>query len=36
SFGNLQALPKLVEGRFLADVVALIGTIDICLADVDK
>ncbi len=36
SFVNLQALPKLVEGRLLADVVACIGTIDIILGEVDR
>ncbi len=36
SFVNLQALPKLVEGRLLADVVACIGTIDIVLGEVDR
>ena len=36
SFINLQALPKLVEGRLLADVIACIGTIDIVLGEVDR
>jgi NADH-quinone oxidoreductase subunit D len=36
SFVNLQALPMLVEGRLLADVVACIGTIDIILGEVDR
>jgi NADH-quinone oxidoreductase subunit D len=36
SFVNLQALPKLIEGRMLADVVACIGTIDIVLGEVDR
>jgi len=36
SFINLQALPKLAEGRLLSDLIALIGTIDIVLADVDR
>jgi NADH-quinone oxidoreductase subunit D len=36
SFVNLQALPKLVEGRLFADVVACIGTIDIVLGEVDR
>jgi NADH-quinone oxidoreductase subunit D len=36
SFVNLQALPKLVVGRLLADVVACIGTIDIVLGEVDR
>jgi NADH-quinone oxidoreductase subunit D len=36
SFVNLQALPKLVEGRLIADVIACIGTIDIILGEVDR
>ena len=36
SFMNLQILPKLAQGAMLADVVALIGTIDIILGDVDR
>ncbi len=36
SFVNLQALPKLVEGRLLADVITCIGTIDIILGEVDR
>jgi len=36
SFLNLQALPKLVEGRLIADVVTCIGTIDIVLGEVDR
>jgi NADH-quinone oxidoreductase subunit D len=36
SFVNLQALPKLAEGRLLADMVACIGTIDIVLGEVDR
>jgi NADH-quinone oxidoreductase subunit D len=36
SFVNLQALPKLVEGRLIADVVACIGTTDIVLGEVDR
>ena len=36
SFSNLQSVVKMAPGRYLADIVALIGTIDICLADVDK
>ena len=36
SFANLQALPKMIEGRLLADVVACIGTIDIVLGEVDR
>ncbi|HEY6126917.1 MAG TPA: NADH dehydrogenase (quinone) subunit D [Candidatus Acidoferrum sp.] len=36
SFVNLQALPLIVEGQLLADVIACIGTIDIVLGDVDR
>ena len=36
SFVNLQALPKLAEGRLLADVVACIGTLDIVLGEIDR
>jgi len=36
SFVNLQALSKMVEGQLVADVVAVIGTIDIVLGEVDR
>jgi NADH-quinone oxidoreductase subunit D len=36
SFVNLQALPKLSEGRLVADMIACIGTIDIVLGEVDR
>ena len=36
SFCNLQALPQLVRGHLVADVVALIGSIDIVLGEVDR
>jgi NADH-quinone oxidoreductase subunit D len=36
SFCNLQALSKMIEGRLMADVVAIIGSIDIILGDVDR
>ncbi len=36
SFCNLSALPKLVVGHLIADVVAIIGSIDIVLGDVDR
>jgi NADH-quinone oxidoreductase subunit D len=36
SFVNLQSLPKMVEGRLVADVVAVIGSLDIVLGEVDR
>lgn len=36
SFINLAAMDKLARGRLLADAIALIGTMDIVLADVDR
>jgi NADH-quinone oxidoreductase subunit D len=36
SFVNLQALDKMVQGALIADVVAIIGTIDIVLGEVDR
>ncbi|HEY2458831.1 MAG TPA: NADH dehydrogenase (quinone) subunit D [Candidatus Acidoferrum sp.] len=36
SFVNLQALPFMVKGQLIADVVASIGTIDIVLGEVDR
>jgi NADH-quinone oxidoreductase subunit D len=35
SLKNLQALPRMVVGRMIADVVAMIGSIDIVLGDID-
>jgi NADH-quinone oxidoreductase subunit D len=34
--GNLQTLPKMCEGRLIADVVAAIGSIDIVLGEIDR
>ncbi len=36
SFINLQSLPDLTEGHLLADLVAIIGTTDIVLGEVDR
>ena len=36
SFINLQSLPDLCRGALLADLVAIIGTTDIVLGEVDR
>ena len=36
SFVSLQALPQMVVGRLVADVVAVVGSIDIVLGEVDR
>ncbi len=36
SFTNLQILPVLAKGHFVADLVLLIGTVDIVLGDTDR
>jgi len=36
SFCNLQALRRLVKGHLVADVVALIGSLDVVLGEVDR
>ncbi len=36
SFSNLMALQRMVEGAFIADVVAILGSLDIVLGEVDR
>ncbi len=36
SFVNLQSLDKMAKGALIADIVAIIGTIDIVLGEVDR
>ena len=36
SFANLGALPKMIEGRMIADVISTIGPIDIVLGEIDR
>ncbi len=36
SFVNLEGLPKMVEGHLIADVVAVIGSLDIVLGEIDR
>ena len=36
SFGNLQAVPKMVEGILIADLIASIGSVDFVLGDSDR
>ncbi len=36
SFGNLQAVPEMVQGTLIADVIASIGSMDFVLGDTDR
>jgi len=36
SFANLSALPKMIEGGLIADVISTIGSIDIVLGEIDR
>jgi NADH-quinone oxidoreductase subunit D len=35
-FANLQALPPMVEGGLVADIIAAIGTLDVVLGEIDR
>jgi NADH-quinone oxidoreductase subunit D len=36
SFGNLEAVPKMVQGTLIANVIAAIGSMDFVLGDTDR
>jgi NADH-quinone oxidoreductase subunit D len=36
SFANLSALPQMIEGSLIADVISVIGSIDIVLGEIDR
>ena len=36
SFYHLQVLPAITKGHFLADLAALIGTVDIVFGEIDR
>ena len=36
SFVNMESLAVMAQGRMMADIVAIIGSIDICLGEVDR
>jgi NADH-quinone oxidoreductase subunit D len=36
SFGNLQALGAMLEGQLIADCIAIMGSMDFVLGDVDR
>jgi NADH-quinone oxidoreductase subunit D len=36
SFGNLQSLPDMAQGRLIADAIASMGSLDFVLGDVDR
>jgi len=36
AYHHLQAMPKIAKGHFLADLVALVGTVDVVFGEVDR
>jgi len=36
SFVNLQVLPMILKGRFISDVVAILGSIDFVMGECDR
>jgi NADH-quinone oxidoreductase subunit D len=36
SFLNLGAVPRMIEGQMVADVIAAIGSVDIVLGEIDR
>jgi NADH-quinone oxidoreductase subunit C/D len=36
SFSNLQALPEMAEGGYIADLIATIGSLDTIMGEVDR
>jgi NADH-quinone oxidoreductase subunit D len=36
SFGNLQGMPAMVEGRLVSDAIAVMGSTDFVLGDIDR
>jgi NADH:ubiquinone oxidoreductase subunit D len=36
AYHNMHVLPQIAKGHFLADLVALIGTIDVVFGEVDR
>jgi len=36
AYHSLQAMPALAKGHFLADLVALVGTVDVVFGEVDR
>jgi len=36
SFSNLQALPEMTEGGYIADLIATLGSLDTIMGEVDR